>query len=169
MAGATLLGSSMVHAQQGSQPEAIRRLRRMTDNVVPITPDERKARIACQAFNVHRLIWPRLRKQDALTVYKYVSHKLLRWLSIYFLAAGCGAFLLGLSLSGHVGAAIALLFGALTGIAIGWKWSIAPFAQGTDVLLSLLGAGIGVWKSLRGESYQVWTPAASVRRAAEET
>jgi len=46
MAGATLLGSSMVHAQQGSQPEAIRRLRRMTDNVVPITPDERKARIA---------------------------------------------------------------------------------------------------------------------------
>ena len=46
MAGATLLGSSMVHAQQGSQPEAIRRLRRMTDNVVPITPEERKARIA---------------------------------------------------------------------------------------------------------------------------
>src|ERR1044071_1062445 len=46
MAGATLLGGSMVHAQQGSQPEAIRRLRRMTDNVVPITPEERKARIA---------------------------------------------------------------------------------------------------------------------------
>src|SRR5690349_17144285 len=38
----------------------------------------RKARIACQAFNVHRLIWPHLRKMDFLTVYKYVSHKLLR-------------------------------------------------------------------------------------------
>src|SRR5215203_1924011 len=52
MAGATLLGSSVVHAreeffepQQASQPEAIRRLRRMTDNVVPITLEERKARI----------------------------------------------------------------------------------------------------------------------------
>jgi Xaa-Pro dipeptidase len=53
IAGATLLGSSLVHAdeasieaQQGSQPEPIRRLRRMTDSVVPITMDERKARIA---------------------------------------------------------------------------------------------------------------------------
>jgi Xaa-Pro dipeptidase len=52
MAGAALLGNSLVHAhsetlepQQGSQPEAIRRLRRMTDNVVPITLEERKARI----------------------------------------------------------------------------------------------------------------------------
>src|SRR5919205_1724461 len=45
MAGATLLGSSLVHAQSGSQPEAIRRLRRMTDKVVPITLEERRARI----------------------------------------------------------------------------------------------------------------------------
>src|SRR5262245_27213868 len=45
MAGATLLGTTLVHAQQGSQPEAIRRLRRMTDNVVPITMEERKGRI----------------------------------------------------------------------------------------------------------------------------
>src|SRR5678816_191789 len=45
MAGATLLGGSLVNAQQGSQPEAIRRLRRMTDNVAPITIDERKSRI----------------------------------------------------------------------------------------------------------------------------
>ena len=49
MAGATLLGSSLVHAheesfepQQASQPEPIRRLRRMTENVVPITLEERK-------------------------------------------------------------------------------------------------------------------------------
>src|SRR5262245_66380396 len=45
MAGATLLGTTLVHAQQGSQPEAIRRLRRMTDGVVPITLEERKGRI----------------------------------------------------------------------------------------------------------------------------
>ena len=51
MAGVALLGNSLAHAhestepQQGSQPEAIRRLRRMTDNVVPITLEERKGRI----------------------------------------------------------------------------------------------------------------------------
>ena len=53
IAGATLLGSSFAYAhseslepQQGSQqPEPIRRLRRMTQNVVPITLEERKSRI----------------------------------------------------------------------------------------------------------------------------
>ena len=44
MAGIALLGNSLVHAQS-SQPDAIRRLRRMTDNVVPITVEERKGRI----------------------------------------------------------------------------------------------------------------------------
>ena len=49
-AGATLLSGSLIEAgaeplQQGNQPEAIRRLRRMTDSVVPISLDERKARI----------------------------------------------------------------------------------------------------------------------------
>jgi len=53
IAGATLLGNSLAYAhsesiepqQGGAQPEAIRRLRRMTDNVVPITMEERKSRI----------------------------------------------------------------------------------------------------------------------------
>jgi Xaa-Pro dipeptidase len=45
IAGATLLGSSLASAQQGAQPEAIRRLRRMADNVVPITMEERQSRI----------------------------------------------------------------------------------------------------------------------------
>jgi Xaa-Pro aminopeptidase len=52
MAGVTLLGSSLSYAhsdslapQQGALPEPIRRLRRMTDNVVPITMEERRARI----------------------------------------------------------------------------------------------------------------------------
>jgi Xaa-Pro dipeptidase len=51
IAGATLFGSSLAYAhesvepQQGSQSEAVRRLRRMTDNVVPITMEERQSRI----------------------------------------------------------------------------------------------------------------------------
>jgi Xaa-Pro dipeptidase len=46
IAGATLLGRSLAQeSQQSTQPEPIRRLRRMTDNVVPITLEERKGRI----------------------------------------------------------------------------------------------------------------------------
>ena len=54
IAGATLPGSSLAHAdtetlepppQQTNQPEAVRRLRRMTEDVVPITLEERKGRI----------------------------------------------------------------------------------------------------------------------------
>ena len=57
MAGATLLGNSLVHAQQGEQPEAIRQLRRMTDNVVPITLQERQGRIekAQKLMREHRV------------------------------------------------------------------------------------------------------------------
>ena len=39
------MGESLIQAQQGTQPEPIRRLRRMTDSVVPITLEERKSRI----------------------------------------------------------------------------------------------------------------------------
>lgn len=51
MAGAMLLGSYDVHAetnpapQQSNVPEAISNLRQMTDGIVPITLDERRARI----------------------------------------------------------------------------------------------------------------------------
>ena len=49
-AGATFLGSSLFEAhaepvRQANQPDAIRRLRRMTDGVVPISLNERMARI----------------------------------------------------------------------------------------------------------------------------
>ncbi len=49
-AGATIIGGSFLNAdaeppQQSNLPEAVRNLKRMTDGVVPITLDERRARI----------------------------------------------------------------------------------------------------------------------------
>ena len=124
----------------------------------------RKVRIACQAFNVHRLLWPRLRRLDALTRYKYVSHKLIRWLSIYFLALAALGFFAALLSAGH--AAVAGMFGALLvlGAALGYFGAVRPFAQIVNLLLALAGAGLGVWRSVRGERFQTWTPANSVRR-----
>ena len=126
---------------------------------------QRKSRIACQAFNVHRLLWPMLKELSPLTLYKYVSHKLLRWLSIYFLAAA-GVFT-ELALLSMQQLLLAVMLPLLLALAL-WlgKRSLAPFAQGLDVLLSLAGAGVGIWKSLRGEQFQTWQPAASLREQA---
>ena len=123
----------------------------------------RKVRIACQAFNVHRLVWPRLRELDWLTRYKYVSHKLLRWVSIYFLAIAAVSFLAALLSAGHAVLVLPLLAAAAFGALLGWRWSIKPFAQAMDLLTALVGSGLGVWRSMRGERFQTWTPANSIR------
>jgi cellulose synthase/poly-beta-1,6-N-acetylglucosamine synthase-like glycosyltransferase len=124
----------------------------------------RKIRIACQAFNVHRLIWPQLRRLDALTVYKYVSHKLMRWFTIYFLGLSALAFDTALVLAGHAGFAAALPAAGALIFALGWIGAVKPFVQLVDMLSAFVGTGWGVWRSLRGDRYQTWTPAASIRR-----
>jgi hypothetical protein len=124
----------------------------------------RKVRIACQAFNVHRLLWPQLRKLDGITLYKYVSHKLLRWFTIYLLAIAAVAFEAALIVAGHAQTAAALLVCAATALLLGCVSSIRPFAQMAGTIAALTGTGLGVWRSLRGERYQTWTPAASIRK-----
>jgi cellulose synthase/poly-beta-1,6-N-acetylglucosamine synthase-like glycosyltransferase len=125
----------------------------------------RKVRIACQAFNVHRLLWPRLRKLDALTRYKYVSHKLLRWLGIYFLTLAAGAFIAAAVAAGHTASALTGIALVLIAAIVGYRWSVKPIAQLVDLIIAIAGAGVGVWRSVRGERFQTWTPASSVREA----
>lgn len=127
----------------------------------------RKSRIACQAFNVHRLIWPHVRKMSFVTVYKYVSHKLLRWLCIYFLALSGILLLAALAVAGFAWAAVALVAAIIIGFILGARYAIKPFSQIVDIITSMAGAGLGVWKSVRGESFQTWTPVASLRKVAE--
>ena len=127
---------------------------------------QRKVRIACQAFNVHRTLWPQLRRLEALTVYKYVSHKLLRWLCIYFLGltALCASVAIAVGFGWFIAVAVSV---AITLVLwIGQRWALKPFAQVTDVLVNLAGAGVGVWQSLRGAQYQTWRPSNSARDAA---
>jgi cellulose synthase/poly-beta-1,6-N-acetylglucosamine synthase-like glycosyltransferase len=124
----------------------------------------RKIRIACQAFNVHRLLWPRLRKLDGITIYKYVSHKLIRWFTIYLLAMAVVAFEVALMLDGHPRIAVALMIGGAVALLLGCVCSLKPFAQITGIVAAFAGTGLGVWRSIRGERYQTWTPAASIRK-----
>ena len=123
----------------------------------------RKVRIGCQAFNVHRLLWNRIRHLDALSLYKYVSHKWMRWLTIYFLSSGLFLFELGLVASDRTLTAAVLGAIGIACLVLGHLSRTGPFAQGWDILSAFAGTGLGVWRSMQGERFQTWTPATSIR------
>jgi len=125
----------------------------------------RKVRISCRAFNCHRLLWPRLRTLAPLDLYKYVSHKLLRWISIY-LQAACVLSLLAWFVTRGQGAQALLAMLAIA--ALGWALSRTPglgvIGRIREFLTAFVATGLGVWKSLAGERYQTWTTAATARK-----
>lgn len=123
----------------------------------------RKVRIACQAFNVHRLLWGRVRQLDLLSLYKYISHKWMRWLTIFFLGSGLFLFELGLLAAGKTLLAAVLATIGIASLVIGHLSQRGPFAQGWDILSAFAGTGVGVLRSMRGDRFQTWTPAASIR------
>ena len=124
----------------------------------------RKVRIACRAFNCHRLLWPKIAKLDGLSVYKYLSHKYMRWLAGYFLAIGAAAS----------AAIVLLVFGALPFAAYLLLLAGAAFAADRfdlpvmtslwEIMVAMWATAIGVYKSLRGERFQTWTVASSTRK-----
>ena len=125
---------------------------------------QRKIRIGCQAYNAHLLLWPSIRRLDLFTVYKYVSHKWLRWLAIYFLAAAALLLELGLVVAGQPLLAAGLLALGVLGLVGGYFSLARPLAQLWDIFTAFLGTGLGVIKSLRGHRFQTWTPASSIRK-----
>ena len=120
----------------------------------------RKRRIACRAFNTHRHLAPKLRRMGGLDRFKYVSHKWLCWMSPFSLAAGAVFAQLGLiSWMGFVGLILGLVLGL---VAWGcWKGGHPKMRRAGEILLALIATGQGVLESLRGKTYQTWTPAQS--------
>jgi len=129
----------------------------------PAEEFRRKIRIACQAFNVHRALWPELRRMRGIDLYKYVSHKLLRWMTIYALVGGAALVLAGTGMLFGWTAFLALLGLGLVGAAAIAVLPMGLAATGRDVLGAFVATGIGVWRSVRGERFQTWTPPASAR------
>lgn len=127
----------------------------------------RKVRIACQAFNVHRLLWDEIKAAPLGVFYAYVSHRLLKWLIIYDLAIS-GAFLVA-GLSSLLSPAWVMLMvgGALGAFAVGWRLQLRPFPQLGSMMLSFAGVGWGVFRSLRGDRFQTWSPMGTARMRAD--
>ena len=128
----------------------------------------RKQRIACQAINVHRVLWRDLRRMPLTRLYGYLSHRPIKWLMPFFVAgAALSAFA---ALVVAAGPTIAILtLGLLTGVlVVGEKRQVRPVSLVSSALLSLFGVGIGVIESIfLKKTYTVWHPAMSVRREPE--
>lgn len=123
----------------------------------------RKVRIACQSWNVHRLLWPSLRRADAFTLYQYLSHKPLRWLSGATLGAGALCLAAAAALAGHAWLAAAGAAGAVAVWLLGHRMGIRPFSAVAALLGALLANLVGIVQAMRGERYQTWEPARSAR------
>lgn len=124
---------------------------------------QRKIRIACQAFNVHRLLRADLAKLPLFDRYKYVSHKLLRWFAAYLLAAAALCFAAGLAV---LGAWVLLLLCVLSGAALLVAARLrpaGPLGKLAGIAAAFVATGLGVAQSMRGERFQTWTPPASAR------
>jgi len=125
---------------------------------------DRKTRIACQALNVHKTLWSELWHRGGLSLYGYVSSRLLKWMMPFTMLAGLVFIVSGLAMMFGVAstmlyvggfAAIFLLLAALR---------VAPARQILVVLSGLFGVGRGVLQSIfLGRTYTYWTPAASIR------
>lgn len=124
----------------------------------------RKQRIACQAINVHRAMWPRLRRMPALSLYAYISHRPMKWLMPFFLGAAAMFCLLLVALTlGPVIAALLAIASAAV-IWIGERFRVRPFSLVSSAVLSLAGVAVGVCESVfLNKTYTTWDPALSVR------
>jgi len=138
---------------------------RAFERSVPNAAEEyrRKVRIGCQAFTSHQMLWPRLRQLGGLSVYKYISHKLMRWFTIVFLVLSAAFASIGIAVVAGVPMAVGLA--ALGILAIGAEpyLRLRPLTFTVEALRSFSATAIGVWRALRGEKLRIWTPAASIR------
>lgn len=123
----------------------------------------RKARISCQALNVHKRLWPQLARLPKPLLYGYLSHRLVKWFVPFLL--------LGSALFGMAG--LIVLFGLPAVQLIGLTLVVFVVANLARVSLAqritayglaLAGVGKGVLESLfGGKTYITWNPATSVR------
>ncbi len=123
----------------------------------------RKVRISCQAFNVHRLLWAEIRRARASVLYGYVSHRLLKWLIIYNLTIS-GVFAVLALCEVLQLRLVALGVACLASAAVAaWRIGVPPSRQVASLLIALVGVGLGVLRSLRGDRFQTWTPMSAAR------
>ncbi|MGK2910292.1 MAG: glycosyltransferase [Sphingobium sp.] len=122
----------------------------------------RKRRIACRAYNTHRHLWPDIMRHfPAIDIYKYVSHKLLRWFGAPILGIAIMSMTMALLVSGHAPVALGLWITGFAALVIGRATNVPVISQLTEILMSIGATFLGVIDGMRGKTYQTWAPAKS--------
>lgn len=123
----------------------------------------RKIRISCQCMAIHFELWPDLRRMPAWNLYKYVGHRLMRWVGGYFLALAAACFAASAVLAfGSV--TIAAIAAAAVAYALAVRLRVRPAILSWNVVLAFAGNAIGAWQAFRGETAITWEPTASARK-----
>ncbi len=124
---------------------------------------KRKVRIACQCMSVHRALWPELRAMSVWDIYKYVGHRLIRWVGGYFLLASAVLFALAIWAGFGFWAMFASMAGVSGAILLGSLAKVRMIEQINNILLAFAGNTIGVWRCYWGEPVVTWDLAGSAR------
>lgn len=124
----------------------------------------RKRRIACQAWNVHRALWPRLRRMPGVQLYGYLSHRVLKWwLPVGVMLAGLAWLAVAVQVAGWIATALLVAGGAVI-LAAAALAGLHAASVLITTLYSLAGVGVGLGESMfTRRTYTVWAPAGSVR------
>lgn len=123
----------------------------------------RKIRIACRAFNCHRKLFGQLLNLKAVDLYKYSSHKIVRWLTIFWLVLLVFSMAY-LSYLRDVFISFSVIFSiSLALIFTFWRFRLKVLSLPGEVLLAFTATGLGVLASLRGHKFQTWKIADSSR------
>jgi cellulose synthase/poly-beta-1,6-N-acetylglucosamine synthase-like glycosyltransferase len=123
----------------------------------------RKVRIASQSIQIHFELWPELRRLDAWNLYKYIGHRLLRWIGGYFLIAAAFLFTVAavLALGPFIVFAVCGSFLILFLTAL--RARLGPAMTLLNVLVALAGNAVGTWRGFHGERAITWDPPVSAR------
>jgi hypothetical protein len=120
----------------------------------------RKMRIAARAYHTHRFIRSSFIKMHALDIFKYYSHKYLRWFGgLFFLSFLSSGLILAAAFSQAVAAAIACALILL--ITVGVRLEKGPLAAAIDAGAAVLATQLGVARAMFGEVVVTWNPAVS--------
>jgi len=125
----------------------------------------RKIRIACECMHVHFTLWSELRRLDPWNLYKYVAHRLFRWIGGYFLALATLLLLAALALLLGPFRTLALVAAGGVGFWLLLRLEIGIAGKLWNVLLAFIGTSVGVWQAWRGQRAVTWESPQSARGA----
>lgn len=124
----------------------------------------RRIRLATQGLNSHRLLWPSLRRLDAWHLYKYFSHRLVRWMSGWFLLAAATVGTLAASLSFGPLPVLLLIGGTAASFAAALALRIRLAERIGSAIVAIAGTSVGFLRGLRGEQVAMWEGPRSSRQ-----